>query len=65
MFTGKLAPQQPAIPGSNTFKEVVVILKAAVGGIIEELIQKAIKDIEAIKITIDTMKVLWDHIATC
>jgi hypothetical protein len=29
------------------------------------LIEKAIKDIEAIKITIDNMKELWDHIDTC
>ena len=29
------------------------------------LIDKAVKDIEAIKATIDNMKALWDHIETC
>lgn len=30
-----------------------------------DLIQKAVKDIETIKITIDNMKILWDHIDAC
>jgi len=30
-----------------------------------DLIQKAVKDIEGIKITIDNMKILWDHIDAC
>jgi dynein heavy chain len=30
-----------------------------------DLIQKAINDIEAIKITVDNMKILWDHIDIC
>jgi dynein heavy chain, axonemal len=30
-----------------------------------DLIMKAVKDIEGIKITIDNMKVLWDHIDEC
>lgn len=30
-----------------------------------DLIIKAVKDIEAIKITVDNMKALWDHIETC
>lgn len=29
------------------------------------MIQKAIKDIETIKITVDNMKQLWDHIDVC
>ena len=29
------------------------------------MIQKAIKDIELIKVTIDNMKILWDHIDFC
>lgn len=30
-----------------------------------DLIQKAVKDIEGIKMTIDNMKVLWDHVDVC
>jgi len=30
-----------------------------------ELIQKAVKDIEGIKMTIDNMKSLWDHVDVC
>jgi hypothetical protein len=30
-----------------------------------DLITKAVKDIEAIKITVENMKLLWDHINTC
>jgi hypothetical protein len=30
-----------------------------------DLITKAVKDIEAIKILVDNMKALWDHIETC
>jgi hypothetical protein len=30
-----------------------------------DLITKTVKDIEAIKATIDNMKALWDHIETC
>jgi dynein heavy chain len=30
-----------------------------------DLIQKAIKDIETIKVSVDNMKVLWDHIDVC
>ena len=29
------------------------------------MILKAEKDIEAIKITVDNMKILWDHIDVC
>jgi hypothetical protein len=28
-------------------------------------IDKAVKDIETIKITVDNMKILWDHIDLC
>lgn len=30
-----------------------------------DMIQKAIKDIESIKLTIENMKILWDHIDEC
>jgi len=29
------------------------------------MIHKAIKDIDLIKITVDNMKILWDHIDLC
>jgi len=32
---------------------------------VPDMILKAEKDIEAIKITVDNMKILWDHIDTC
>ena len=32
---------------------------------VPDMILKAEKDIEAIKVTVDNMKILWDHIDVC